>query len=146
MDVRLVDVQMVHQLQDISPEMFTVARGLGGFVTGSVSPDVDGDHPVVLRQGLGDAIGKPVALRTARVSVNQDHRSAAPLHHVMDLHTIRCHEVPVGGIGGCDRGKHQRQSRDGVVSPVHLRNSSVTEPCPSRAQPGGILARAVEGC
>ena len=77
-DVGLLDLEMVHQLDDVSGHLRAVLRRIVRLVALSVSAAVDGDDPVPADKRVGDAVREPVAGAVARVAVDQHDRMPGP--------------------------------------------------------------------
>jgi hypothetical protein len=90
-----LDVQMVHQPQDIQTELVVGAR-LVRLAAVPVPAQVEGDHAVVARQVGKDAVVDPGTLDIAGEAVHQNDRRALALIHVPEAHPARI-EVAVLG-------------------------------------------------
>jgi hypothetical protein len=58
-DVRLGDLQVIEQADDVFHHLKAVFRGIARFAAAAMPAEVEGQHPVVRRQGLEDAAVGP---------------------------------------------------------------------------------------
>ena len=85
-DMRLRDLQMIHQLDDVLRAARSVRLGL---VALAVIAIVEGDDAVGFRERRRDAGREPHSLRGVCVAVHEHHPRTAPAHRqVMNLDAV----------------------------------------------------------
>ena len=95
MEVRALDAQGIHQLDDV----FVASRTEGGgFCALPVVTAIQGEYSMILSQGARDAGIEPIPLGAARETMDEDDgRATDPQREIVDFNTIRSRKVLVIG-------------------------------------------------
>ena len=120
-DVRLVDLQIIHQLDCVGRFSRAVQRRL---VALAVIAIIERHHAVIFRQRLSDAVAEPIVFRIAGVTMDQHHPgSFTAERQVVNLHAIGGGEESIFGnvfARGQSRGRGEHERCDQDYSAFHF--------------------------
>ena len=107
-DVRLRDLEVIHQLDDVLRHLRSVLAGVVRLVALAVAARVDRDHAMARGQRLRNPGLDPLALGVGGVAVDEDHRRAARAElEVVNLRAVgRGKEAALGFLRAQRGGEH----------------------------------------